>query len=172
ADGTTVADPDRRAAGRRRAGLAGSLWTHRDFGRLWAAQAVSELGSQVSLLALPLTAVLALNARPSEVALLATAATVPNLLLGIPAGVWLDRVRRRPVMVAADLGRAALLASVPVTYGLGVLTLPGLYAVAVASGSLSVLFEIASQAYLPLVVARPQLVEANAKLESSRVVAW
>jgi len=133
---------------------------------------VSELGSQVSLLALPLTAVLALNARPSEVALLATAATVPNLLLGIPAGVWLDRVRRRPVMVAADLGRAALLASVPVTYGLGVLTLPGLYAVAVASGSLSVLFEIASQAYLPLVVARPQLVEANAKLESSRVVAW
>ena len=150
----------------------GPLWRHRDFQRLWGARAVSELGSQVSLLALPLTALIALHARPYEVALLATAATLPNLALGIPAGVWIDRVRRRPVMIAADLGRATLLFSVPVAYGLDVLTLPHLYAIAVLTGSLSVLFEIASQAYLPSVVAPGQLLEANAKFEASRVIAW
>ena len=150
----------------------GGLWRHRDFRRLWGAQAVSELGSQVTLLALPLTALLALHARPYEVALLATANTLPTLALGIPAGLWIDRVRRRPVMVAADLGRAASLVSVPAAYGIGVLTLPQLYAVAVVNGSLSILFEIASQAYLPSVVTPAQLIEANAKFEGSRVVAW
>jgi MFS family permease len=150
----------------------GPLWRYRDFRRLWSAQAVSELGSQVTLLALPLTALLALHARPYEVALLATANTVPNLALGIPAGVWIDRARRRPVMIGADLGRATMLASVPMAYGLGILTLPQLYVVAVVTGSLSVLFEIASAAYLPSVVSPAQLIEANAKFEGSRVVAW
>lgn len=150
----------------------GSLWRHRDFRRLWSAQAVSALGSQVTLLALPLTALLALHARPYEVALLATANTLPNLALGIPAGVWIDRARRRLVMIGADLGRATMLASVPVAYGLGILTLPHLYVVAVVDGSLSVLFEIASAAYLPSVVTSAQLIEANAKFEGSRVVAW
>ena len=138
--------------------------------RLWTAQAVSAAGSQVTLLALPLTALIVLHARAYEVALLSTAGSLPNLL-GIAAGVWVDRVRRRPVMVAADLGRAALLVSAPVAYGLGILTLPHLYVIAVVSGSLSVLFEIASQAYLPTVVARTDLIEANAKFEASRVVA-
>jgi MFS family permease len=133
---------------------------------------VSELGSQISLLALPLSALFALHARAYEVALLAAAATLPNLALGIPAGVWIDRIRRRPVMIAADVGRATLLLSIPPAYGLGILTLPHLYAVAAINGSLSVLFEIASQAYLPTVVAPEQLLEANAKFESSRVVAW
>jgi MFS family permease len=150
----------------------GPLWRHRDFRRLWSAQAVSEFGSQVTLLALPLTALLTLHARPYEVALLATADTLPSLALGIPAGVWVDRVRRRPVMIAADLGRAAVLVSVPAAYGLGILTLPHLYAAAVLNGSLSVLFEIASQAYLPSVVGPGQLLEANAKFESSRVIGW
>ena len=150
----------------------GPLWRHRDFRRLWSAQAISELGSQVTLLALPLTALLALQARPYEVALLATANTLPNLVLGIPAGVWIDRTRRRLVMIAADLGRATMLASVPVAYGLGILTLPQLYLVAVVNGSLSVLFEIAAAAYLPSVVTPAQLIEANARFESSRVAAW
>jgi MFS family permease len=92
--------------------------------------------------------------------------------MGIPAGVWIDRVRRRPVMIAADLGRAAMLGSAPVAYALGILTLPHLYIVAVVNGSFSVLFEIASQAYLPSVVPRVQLIEANAKFETSRVIAW
>jgi MFS family permease len=149
----------------------GGLWRDGDFLRLWSAQSVSAVGSQVTLLALPLTALLVLHARPYEVALLATAGSLPYLALGIPAGVWVDRVHRRPVMIAADLGRAALLVSAPVAYGLGLLTLPHLYVVAVVNGSLSVLFEIAAQAYLPSVVARTQLIEANAKFEASRVIA-
>ena len=150
----------------------GGLWRHGDFLRLWSAQAVSALGSQVTLLALPLTALLVLHAKPYEVALLATVGSLPTIAMGIPAGVWIDRVRRRPVMIAADLGRAAMLASAPVAYALGILTLPHLYIVAVVNGSFSVLFEIASQAYLPSVLPRVQLIEANAKFEASRVIAW
>jgi MFS family permease len=150
----------------------GGLWRHEDFLRLWSAQTVSALGSQVTLLALPLTALLVLHAKPYEVALLATAGSLPTLAVGIPAGVWVDRVRRRPVMVTADLGCAAMLASATAAYGLGVLTLPHLYIVAVVNGSFSVLFEVASQAYLPSIVPRAQLVEANAKFEAGRVVAW
>jgi MFS family permease len=178
--GTVAPVPDHVSAGRSphvlparwRALRPGGLWRHGDFLRLWSAQAVSALGSQVSLLALPLTALLVLHAKPYQVALLATAGTLPTLAVGIPAGVWVDRLRRRPVMIAADLARAAMLASAPVAYGLGILTLPHLYVVAVVNGSFSVLFEIASQAYLPSVVSRAELIEANAKLEVSRVVAW
>ena len=148
-----------------------SLWRHGDFLRLWGAQSISALGSQVTILALPLTAILALHASAAEVALLFTATTLPSLVLGLPAGALVDRVQRRTVMIAADVGRAALLASVPLAYALGILSLPQLYVVAMAGGSLSVLFEIASQAYLPAVVSRTSLVEANAKLEGSRVVA-
>jgi MFS family permease len=148
------------------------LWRQGSFLRLWSAQTVSALGSQVSLLALPLTALLVLHATPVEVALLATAGSVPTLLIGIPAGVWIDRMRRRPVMIVADLGRAAMLASAPVAYELGLLTLPQLYVLALVNGSFSVLFEVASQAYLPSVVSRGQLIEANAKFETTRVIAW
>jgi MFS family permease len=148
------------------------LWRHGTFLRLWSAQAVSALGSQVSLLALPLTALLVLHARPFEVALLATAGSLPILLIGIPVGVWVDRMRRRPVMIVADVGRAAMLASAPMAHELGLLTLPQLYVLAMVNGSFSVLFEVASQAYLPSVVARPQLIEANAKFETTRVIAW
>jgi MFS family permease len=151
--------------------LAG-LVRHGDFLRLWSAQAVSALGSQITLLALPLTALLVLHAKAYEVALLATAGSLPMLAVGIPAGVWVDRVRRRPVMVAADLGCAAMLASLPAAYALGSLTLPQLYVVAIVNGAFSTLFEIASQAYLPSVVPRAQLIEANSKFEFSRAVAW
>jgi MFS family permease len=139
--------------------------------RLWSAAGISAAGTQVTLLALPLTAILVLHASAFEVAALATAATVPNLALGIAAGVWLDRVPRRPVMVAADVGRAVVLASVPIASVLGVLGLPQLYLVALVNGSLNVLFEIASGAYLPTVVPRAQLVEANAKLQATVGVA-
>ena len=112
--------------------------------RLWTAAGISAAGTQVTLLALPLTAILVLHATAFEVAALATAATVPNLALGIAAGIWLDRVQRRPVMIAADFGRAVVLASVPVAYVFGALSLPQLYLVALIGGSLNVLFEIAS----------------------------
>lgn len=136
--------------------------------RLWTAAGISAVGSQITLLALPLTAILVLHASALEVAAISTAVTLPNLL-GIAAGIWLDRVRRRRVMIAADIGRAAVLASVPVAYAFGVLDLLLLYVVALISGTLSVFFEIASQAYLPSVVGREQLVEANADLQGLNV---
>ena len=154
-----------------RAWRPAGLWRHHDFVRLWTAAGISAAGTQVTLLALPLTAILVLHASAFEVAALATAATVPNLALGIAAGIWLDRVQRRPVMVAADFSRAGVLASVPVAYVFGVLSLPQLYLVALIGGSLNVLFEIASGAYLPSVVPRAQLVEANAKLQAAIVTA-
>lgn len=158
-------------ANRVRAWRPAGLWRHHDFMRLWTAAGISAAGTQVTLLALPLTAILVLHASAFEVAALATAATIPNLALGIAAGIWLDRVPRRPVMVAADFGRAGVLASVPIAYVFGVLGLPQLYLVALIGGSLNVLFEIASGAYLPSVVPRPQLVEANAKLQAAIVAA-
>src|SRR6266480_1780361 len=145
------------------------LWRHHNFVRLWTAAGISAAGSQVTLLALPLTAILVLQASAFEVAALATAATLPNLALGIPAGIWLDRVPRRRVMITADFGRDAVLASVPVAYLFGMLSLPQLYLVALIGGSLNVLFEIASGAYLPSVVPRAQLVDANAKLQTAIV---
>lgn len=154
-----------------RAWRPAGLWRHHDFVRLWSAAGISAAGTQVTLLALPLTAIFVLQASAFEVAALATAATVPNLALGIAAGIWLDRVPRRPVMIAADFGRAGVLASVPVAYVLGVLSLSQLYLVALIGGSLNVLFEIASGAYVPSVVPRTQLVEANAKLQAAIVAA-
>lgn len=138
--------------------------------RVWAAAGISAVGSQVTLLALPLTAILVLHASAFEVAAISTAVTLPNLL-GIAAGVWLDRVRRRRVMIAADFGRAALLAAVPVAYAFGRLGLPLLYAVAFLGGTLGIFFEIASQAYLPSIVRREHLVEANADLQGLTVAA-
>ena len=135
---------------------------------MWTAAGVSAVGSQVTLLALPLTAILVLHASAFEVAAISTAVTLPNLL-GIAAGVWLDRVKRRRVMIAADFGRAALLASVPLAYAFGLLDLPLLYVVALISGTLSIFFEIASQAYLPSIVGREQLVEANTDLQGLTV---
>jgi MFS family permease len=158
-------------AHRVRAWRPAGLWRHPNFVRLWTAAGISAAGTQVTLLALPLTAILVLHASAFEVATLATAATVPNLALGVAAGIWIDRVRRRPVMIAADVGRAVVLASVPVAYVFGVLNLPQLYLVALTGGSLNVLFEIASGAYLPSVVPRAQLVEANAKLQTAIVTA-
>ena len=146
------------------------LWRHADFMRVWSAAGISAGGSQVTLLALPLTAILVLHASAFEVAAISTAVTLPNVL-GIAAGVWLDRVRRRSVMIGADFGRAAVLASVPVAYAFGVINLPQLYAVALVSGALNVAFEIASQAYLPAIVRREELIEANVKLQGATVAA-
>ena len=176
--GTAESGPRRRTvmtgnhfANRVRAWRPAGLWRHSNFVRLWTAAGISAAGTQVTLLALPLTAILVLHASAFEVATLATAATIPNLALGIAAGIWLDRVQRRPVMVAADFGRAVVLASVPVAYVFGVLSLPQLYLVALIGGSLNVLFEIASGAYLPSIVPRAQLIEANAKLQAAIVTA-
>ena len=141
------------------------------FGRIWGSIAVSLMGTQVSLLALPLTALIALDATPSQVALLAAAGTAPFLVFGLPAGAWVDRWSRRALMVATDVLRGLLLASVPAAWALGVLTLAQLYLVAFGVGSLSVLFDVASLTVLPALVPRGQIAAANGRLEAARAVA-
>jgi MFS family permease len=143
------------------------LWHNPQFVRLWAAQTVSHLGSQVTLLALPLTAVLVLGASPAEMGVLGAAEFVPWMLVGLFAGVWVDRLRRRPILIAADLGRALLLLTVPLAAMLGQLSLPLLYVVAFLAGTLSVFFEVAYNAILPSLVRRDELVEGNSKLLAS-----
>ncbi len=149
----------------------GVLLRHRDFRLLWGGETVSELGSQVSLLAIPLLAVRTLHATTFEMGLLTAASTAAFLVVGLPAGVWVDRIRRRRVMIAADLGRVLALGSVPIAYAVGGLTLTQLFVVALASGILTVFFDVAYQSYLPALVGREHLVEGNAKLTGSAQVA-
>lgn len=138
----------------------------RDLHLLFAAAGASNLGLQVGSLALPLVAVLALSASPAEVGLLATLTTAAFLLIGLPAGVWVDRMRRRGVMIAADLARAVLYASVPAAWWLGALTIEQLYAVALLSGVATVFFDVSAHSYLPHVAGRDRLIEANSVLGS------
>src|SRR5215207_3595515 len=148
-----------------------SLWHHRDFIRLWTGDSISQIGAMVSLIALPLLAIKVLDATPFEVGLLTTAETAAFLLVGLPAGAWVDRVRRRNVLIVGDIGRAVLLGSLPLAWYLDLLTLAQLYAVALFTGVLTVFFDVAYQSYLPSLVGRGHLVEGNAKLEASRAVA-
>ncbi len=147
------------------------LWRHPDFLKLWAGQTVSLCGSEVTALALPLTAVLVLKAGPAQMGLLRAIESVPALLVALLAGVWVDRVRRRPLLIGANLGRAALLGSIPVAASLGLLRLDVLYIVAFAAGTLAVVFSVAYSAFFPSLVAPEHLVEGNTKLEMSRSVA-
>ena len=149
----------------------GVLLRHRDFRLLWGGETVSELGSQVSTLAIPLLAVRTLHATTFEVGLLAVASTAAFLVVGLPAGVWVDRIRRRWVMIGADVGRVLALGSVPVAYALGALTLAQLFVVTIVAGVLTVFFDVAYQSYLPALVGREHLVEGNAKLTGSAEVA-
>ncbi len=148
-----------------------SLWRHREFLKFWAGAAISDVGSQVTLLAVPLIAALTLQATPWQMGLLAAAGGAPILLVGLFAGVWVDRVRRRPVMIATDLGRAALLLVIPVAAVAGVLCIEILYAVLLLTGALTVLFDVADMSMLPSLVASDRIVEANTKLQSTAAAA-
>jgi MFS family permease len=147
------------------------LWRHRDFLKLWAAQTVSLFGTQVTALALPLTAVLVLHVSAAQMGLLTALSTLPFLLIGLFAGAWVDRMRRRPILIAADLGRALLFASIPLAAALDRLSIEQLYAVALLTGMLTVFFDVAYQSYLPSLVDRSDLVDGNSKLEISNSVA-
>jgi MFS family permease len=151
------------------AGEAHSLWSHRPFMLLWLGQSVSELGSTMG--ALGLTALLLLNANAVQMGVLATAGMVPVLLIGLQAGVWVDRLRRRPLLLAADIGRALLLLSVPIAAALGWLRIEQLYVVAFGMGVLNVLHQVAHQSFVPALVRREHIVEGNAKLGVSSHVA-
>ena len=153
--------------------LRGPLWRNAAFLKLWTGQTVSVFGDQVTMLALPLAAVLLLDASAIQMGLLTAAGWAPHLLFALAAGLWLDRRRsRRAVMVAADIGRALLLASVPLAYWLDALTIAHLIWVAFAVGALTVLFDIAWSVYFVHVVPREHVVEANGKLSTTRAASF
>jgi MFS family permease len=149
----------------------GGLWRHPAFVNLWAGQTISQFGSQISQLAIPLTAALVLNATPFQMGLLGAFQFAPFLLLSLFAGVLVDRLPRRPVLICADVGRATLLGSIPAAAVLGVLHIEQLYLVGLLTGALTVFFDVAYQSYLPALVNREHLIEGNSKLEVSRSVA-
>jgi MFS family permease len=138
-----------------------------DFARFWAAQAISTIGTQFTAVALPLLAALSMDASAMDVGALAAAAGLPHLVFGLVAGAWVDRLRRRPLMIAADIGRAALLALIPIAALLGILRIELLIAIAFLVETLTVFFDIAYLAYLPSLVTRGELVEANSRLEAT-----
>ncbi|MEU5024502.1 MFS transporter [Streptomyces milbemycinicus] len=139
-----------------------SPWRLRDFRTLFTATALSQLGTNIGYVAIPLIAVSALDASPGQVGLLATLSTAAFLVIGLPAGAWVDRLRHGRVLIAADLTRAVLFASVPVAWALDALTLHQLYAVVLLNGGATVFFDVASQSFLPQLVDRDGLVRANA----------
>src|SRR5688572_16962818 len=143
---------------------------HPDFLKLWVGQAVSLFGSLIGRFALPLVAVLALDASPGQVALLYVAEMAPAIMIGLFAGAWVDRLRRRPIMLWADVGRALLLLSIPAAAVAGWLRVEQLYLVVVLVGTLTTFFEVAYRSYLPTLVPRAALVEANSKLQAGSSV--
>ncbi|MEU0741984.1 MFS transporter [Streptomyces sp. NPDC006134] len=143
-----------------------SPWRLRDFRVLFAAGALSHLGTNVGYVAIPLLAVTVLDAGPGQAGALAALSTAAFLLIGLPAGAWVDRLPGRRVLVAADAARAVLFASVPLAWWLDVLSLPQLYAVVLLNGCATVFFEVGSQSVLPELVGRERLVPANAALVS------
>jgi MFS family permease len=146
---------------------ADDLWHNRDFVRFWTGETISLVGSQVTAFALPITAVLVLGASPAQMGLLGALSYLPFLLLTLPAGAWIDRHRRRPVLVVANLARGTLLATIPLAALLGVLHIEQLYLVAFAVGVLTVAFEIAYLAYVPSLVPHDRLTTANGRLQAS-----
>ena len=147
------------------------LWKDGEFLKLWWGQAISELGSQVSTLALPTVAILVLSATPFQVGLLEAFQFLAFPVLGLIAGVYADRIRRRPIMIACDVLRLVALGSVPAAFSFGLLTMEQLYVVALVVGVGTVFFDVAYQSYLPAIISRSDLVEGNSKLQVTGSVA-
>ncbi|WP_330315810.1 MFS transporter [Streptomyces platensis] len=140
----------------------------RDFRLLLAGAAAGQLGAQVTLVALPLVAVLELNAPAFQVGLLTAAETAAFLLVGLPAGAWVDRMRKLPLMIRADVVRAVAMASIPLAAVAGVLTMAQLYLVALVTGVATVFFDVAHQSFVPHLLPKDQLVPGNGALETIR----
>ncbi|GAA2136145.1 MFS transporter [Kitasatospora kazusensis] len=147
------------------------LWRDREFLKLWSGESVSQLGAQVTQLALPLAAVYQLKATSTQLGLLNSASYAPFLGLTLFIGVWVDRRRRRPLMIIGNLGRALLVGSVPLCAALGMLRIEYLYLAALAIGTLTVLFDISYQSYLPSLIEREHLMEGNSKLQATSSIA-
>ena len=149
----------------------GGLWRHGDFLKLWSAETISAFGSTIDDIAFPLVAILVLDASAFEVAALGTVLFLPFMLFTLPAGVGVDRLPRRPVLIAGDFGRAALYLTVPIAYVADVLTLWQLYVVGFLVGVFQVFFDVAYQSYLPSLVDRDEIIEGNSKLQVSQSAA-
>lgn len=147
------------------------VWHHSDFLKLWAAQTLAAFSAYITHLAVPLIAVLTLHASAFEIGLLNTVATLPNLLIGLFAGIWADRIRRRPIMIASDVARALLLVSIPIASAFNLLTIWQLYTVLFLFGIGTTLFDVASVSYLPFLVGREHMLSANSRLVASTSVA-
>jgi MFS family permease len=145
----------------------GGLWANHDFLKLWGAQSTSEFGSQISALAIPWLAAVGLDATPFEFSLLGVLGFLPFILFALPAGVWVDRLPRRPILIVGDAARAVVLAYIPIAWALGILTIWQLLILQFVVGIFTVFFDVAYQSYLPSVVAREQLVEGNSKLQTT-----
>jgi MFS family permease len=142
-----------------------ALWHHPDFLKLWTGQTISEFGSQISGLAVPILAAKSLHATPFEFAVLGILNFLPFILFALPAGVWVDRLRRRYILIAGDAARAVLLALIPVLWALGVLQIWHLLVLQFAIGIFTVFFDVAYQSYLPALIEREDLVDGNSKLQ-------
>jgi MFS family permease len=148
-----------------------SAWESRDFRLFWSGQSTSRFGSAITAVALPLVAVGPLDASTLQIAMLQAAAWLPWLVIGLPVGVWIDRLPRRPVMVACNVVGMLVLASVPLAVWLDTLTIGQLLTVALLSGVTAVIFETAYQVYLPFLLSAGLLAEGNAKLHGTEAVA-
>jgi MFS family permease len=148
-----------------------SLWRDRSFLAVWSASTVSIFGSLITRTALPFAAILVLDAGAGEIAAIRSAELIAGLIVGLFAGAWVDRLLRRPILILADLGRAVLLGSIPVTAILGVLGMPQLLVVSFGAAVFSTFFEVADHAYLPTVVSRKKLLAANSALTATGSVA-
>ena len=149
----------------------GVLWRHRDFMKLWVGQTVSEIGSRFTRDGVPMAAVIVLGAKPEQMGYLTAVGAASVLLFGLVAGMWVDRLRRRPVMIAADLARAAVLFSIPIAALMNRLSMAQLYIVIALTGFCTVFFDVAYQSYLPSLVERENLLEGNSKLGMSSAAA-
>src|SRR5437763_5254338 len=143
------------------------LWRNADFVKLWIGQTISHAGSGITGVALPLTAVLVLSATPVQMGILNALDGLAVLLIGLFAGVWVDRLRRRPVLIATDLGRALLLGSIPLAAFLHLLRIEQLYIVGALTAILTVFFNVADESFLPALLPQQDLVEGNSKLGAS-----
>src|SRR5258708_11139419 len=152
-------------------GLFSGLWRHPDFMKLWVGQTVSEFGSLITGSRLPLTVLIMLSATPAQMGILVAISALPALILGLLAGVWVDRVRRRPIMIAMDVGRMALLLSIPAAALTGHLSMTLLYIVAAGAGVFTLFFDVAYRSVLPSLVARENVLEGNTKLATTNTLA-
>jgi MFS family permease len=150
---------------------SGGLWREADFLKLWSAQGISALGSRITRTALPILAVLTIGASVEQVAILSALALAPGVIVGLAMGGRVDRRAKRPMLIGADLFRAALLLTVPAAAWLGRLSMGQLYAVAAFTGAATTLFQIADKAYLPALIGRNRLVDGNSKLEATEAIA-